>query len=154
MAYLLANILAKSGKEVVFNVVYDATVRKGNVHADIVYSDEPIEVPVFEEADIGVQLSEAPGPSFRATYIILEASICEAEGKRCNSEYQKYQCVPFKKMSIEKFHSPRFANMIALGNLMRKIGIDINTVDFTTEFPPESLEENVKAIHYGYTYQN
>ena len=52
MAHALANILAKLGKEVALNLVYDAAVRGGNIRAEIVYSDEPIEVPFFEEADI------------------------------------------------------------------------------------------------------
>lgn len=31
MAHILANILAKSGKEVALNLVYDAAVRSGNI---------------------------------------------------------------------------------------------------------------------------
>ena len=49
MAHALANILAKLGKEVALNLVYDATVRGGNIRAEIVYSDEPIEVPFLKK---------------------------------------------------------------------------------------------------------
>ena len=85
MAHALADILAKLGKEVSLNLVYDATVRGGNIRAEIVYSDEPIEVPFFEEADIGLQLSKSPDPTVRARHVLIESSACNAECKSANS---------------------------------------------------------------------
>jgi len=154
MAHALADILAKLGKEVSLNLVYDATVRGGNIRAEIVYSDEPIEVPFFEEADIGLQLSKSPDPTVRARHVLIESSACNAECKKCELRCPASDRVPFEKLATEQFNSPIFVNMIALGRLLSKIGINIETVNFASEFPPQFLDENVKAIRYGYTYQD
>ena len=62
--------------------------------------------------------------------------------------------IPFAKISTEEFNSPVFVNMIALGRLLSIIGIKIETVDFETELHSRFLEENTRAIKYGYTYQD
>lgn len=154
MAHALASILAKLGKEVALNLVYDATVRGGNIRAEIVYSDEPIDVPFFEEADIGLQLSKTPEPAVRAKHVLIEASACKGECKKCELRCPVSNRVPFEKLAIEQFNSPIFVNMIALGRLLSKIGINIETVNFASEFPSQFLDENIKAIRYGYTYQD
>lgn len=154
MAHALADILAKLGKEVAMNLVYDATVRSGNIRAEIIYSDEPIEVPFFEEADIGLQLSKTPDPGIRAKHVLIEASACETECRKCELRCPVSNRIPFEKLAIEQFNSPIFVNMIALGKLLSKIGINIETVNFAAEFPPQFLEENIRAVRYGYTYKD
>ena len=154
MAHALANILAKLGKEVALNLVYDATVRGGNIRAEIVYSDDPIDVPFFEEADIGLQLSKTPDPTVHARLVLIESSACNAECKKCELRCPASDRIPFEKLATEQFNSPIFVNMIALGRLLSMIGINIETVNFDSEFPPQFLDENIKAIRYGYTYQD
>ncbi len=154
IAHALANIVAKLGKEVALNLVYDAAVRGGNIRAEMIYSDDSIDVPFFEEADIGLQLSKTPDPTIRAKYVLIEASACEEECKKCELRCPASDRVPFEKLAIEQFDSPIFVNMIALGKILSIIGINIETVSFTSEFPPQFLDENIKAIRYGYTYQD
>lgn len=154
MAHALASILAKLGKEVAMNLVYDAAVRGGNIRAEIVYSDDPIDVPFFEEADIGLQLSRTLDPSVRAKHVLIEASACDAECKKCELRCPASDRIPFEKLATEQFNSPIFVNMIALGRLLSKIGINIETVNFASEFPSQFLDENIKAIRYGYTFQD
>lgn len=154
MAHALANILCKLGKEVALNLVYDAAVRGGNIRAEIVYSDDPIAVPFFEEADIGLQLSKTPDPTVRAKHVLMESSACDAECKKCELRCPASDRIPFEKLATEQFNSPIFVNMIALGRLLNKIGINIETVNFDSEFPKQFLDENMKALRYGYTYQD
>ncbi|MBU6391679.1 MAG: GNAT family N-acetyltransferase [Planctomycetota bacterium] len=154
MAHVLADILAKLGKEVSLNLIYDATVRGGNIRAEIVYSDDPIDVPFFEEADIGLQLAKTPDPSVRAKHVLIESSACDAECQKCELRCPASDRIPFEKLATEQFNSPIFVNMIALGRLLSKIGINIETVNFASEFPSQFLDENIKAIRYGYTYQD
>jgi len=154
MAHALANILAKLGKEVALNLVYDAAVRGGNIRAEIVYSDETIEVPFFEEADIGLQLSKTLDSTVRAKHMLMESSACDMECKKCDIRCPVSDRIPFEKLATEQFNSPIFVNMIALGRLLSKIGINIETVNFASEFPSQFLDENIKAIRYGYTYQD
>lgn len=154
MAHVLGSILAKLGKEVALNLVYDAAVRGGNIRAEIVYSDEPITVPFFEEADIGLQLSKMPDPSMRAKFVLIESSACEEECRECELRCPASNRIPFEKMATEQFNSPIFVNMIALGKLLSKIGINIEKVNFEAEFPSRFFDENVRAVRYGYTYKD
>jgi Pyruvate/2-oxoacid:ferredoxin oxidoreductase gamma subunit/ribosomal protein S18 acetylase RimI-like enzyme len=154
IAHVMANILAKLGKEVAMNLVYDAAVRGGNIRAEIVYSDYPIDVPFFEEADIALQLSKTPDTAVRARHMLIESSACEAECKKCELRCPASDHIPFEKLATERFSSPIFVNMIALGKLLSKIGVNIETIHFAAEFPPQFLEENIKAVRYGYTYQD
>lgn len=154
MAHALANILAKLGKEISLNLVYDAAVRGGNIRAEIVYSNDPIDVPFFEEADIGLQLSKTLDPTVRAKLMLIESSACDAECKKCEIKCPASDRIPFEKLAVEQFSSPIFVNMIALGRLLSKIGINIEKVNFASEFPSQFLSENIKAIRYGYTYQD
>ena len=149
MAHALANILAKLGKEVSVNILYDATVRSGDITAELVFSDERIDVPFFNRADICLQLSKPVRRKFNADKQIIDRSIAE------DLEYTGAKDVhPFKQDAIEKFGSPIFINMIALGRVLNYIGIPIDQVDFRTSLPARFLEENVRAIKYGYTYQD
>ena len=154
MAHALANILAKLGKEISLNLVYDAAVRGGNIRAEIVYSDDPIDVPFFEEADIGLQLSKKLDLTVHAKLMLIESSACDAECKQCELRCPASDRIPFEKLAVEQFSSPIFVNMIALGKLLSKIGINIEKVNFASEFPAHFLNENIKAIRYGYTYKD
>lgn len=149
MSHALANILARLGKEVSVNLIYDAAVRGGNITAEIIFSDEKINVPFFNKADICLQLSKPVRRKFRAEKQIVDSSIIG------DMEYADDRDVfPFKRTAIEKFGSPIFLNMIALGRLLNYIDIPIDQVDFRSTLPARFLEENVQAIKYGYTYQD
>lgn len=154
IAHALSNIMTKLGKEVALNLIYDASVRGGNIRAEIVYSDEPIDVPFFEEADIGLQLSKTLDPTVRAKRMLIESSACDDECRRCELRCPASERIPFERMAAEQFNSPMFVNMIALGRLLSMIGINIEKINFDSEFPKQFLDDNIKAIRYGYTYQD
>ena len=154
IAHVLSNIMTKLGKEVALNLIYDAAVRGGNIRAEIVYSDEPIDMPFFEEADIGLQLSKKLDMTVRAKRMLIESSACDDECIRCELRCPASERVPFERMAAEHFNSPMFVNMIALGRLLSMIGINIEKINFDSEFPKQFLDDNLKAIRYGYTYQD
>ncbi len=74
MAHTLGNILAKMGKEVSLNIIYGAAVRGGEITAELIYSDEKIETPFFEKADLGVCLSKSRKGVITAKELIVEAT--------------------------------------------------------------------------------
>lgn len=154
MAHTLGNILAKMGKEVSLNLIYDAAVRGGEITAELVYSDEKINTPFFDKADIGVCLSRSKNKTINAKELIIEETACDMECKGCDIVCPVSVRMPFKKISAEEFYSPVFVNMIALGRLLSIIGIKIEKIDFQTEFRSRFLEENTRAVKYGYTYRD
>lgn len=149
MAHTLANILAKIGKEVSLNLVYDAAVRGGEITAELIYSDEKIETPFFDKADLGVCLSKSKKWAINAKELIVEKDAYDSD-----LFYPIPDVMPFAKIAMDEFHSPVFVNMIALGRLLSIIGIKIEKVDFEKEFHSRFLEENTRAVKYGYTYRD
>ncbi len=149
MAHTLANILAKIGKEVSLNIIYGAAVRGGEITAELIYSDEKIETPFFDKADLGVCLSKSKKWAINAKELIVEKDAYDSD-----LFYPIPDVMPFAKIAMDEFHSPVFVNMIALGRLLSIIGIKIEKVDFEMEFHSRFLEENTRALKYGYTYRD
>ncbi len=154
MSHSLANILAKIGKEVSLNLIYGAAVRGGNITAELVYSDEKIDTPFFDKADLGVCLSRKKDWKINARELIIEESACYLECEGCDLICPVSDRVPFAKISTDEFQSQVFVNMIALGRILSIIGIKIEKIDFQSDFPSRFLDENVRALKYGYTYQD
>ena len=154
MAHTLANILAKMGKEVSLNLVYGSAVRGGGITAELVYSDEKIDNPFFDKADLGVCLSRNKEWEINAKELLIEEAACDMECEGCDLICPVSDRIPFAKISTEEFQSPVFVNMIALGRLLSIIGINIETIDFQSEFPSRFLDENIRAVKYGYTYRD
>ena len=149
MAHTLGNILAKMGKEVSLNIIYGAAVRGGEITAELIYSDEKIETPFFDKADIGVCLSKNKKEMINAKELIVEATAYDSD-----LLHPIPDIMPFAKIAMDQFHSHVFVNMIALGRLLSIIGIKIEKVDFESEFQSRFLEENTRAVKFGYTYQD
>ena len=149
MAHTLGNILAKMGKEVSLNIIYGTEVRGGEITAELIYSDEKIDTPFFDKADLGVCLSKSKKGQINAKELIVEETAYDSD-----LLYSISEKVPFAKIAMDEFHSPVFVNMIALGRLLNIIGIKIEKVDFDSEFRSKFLEENTRAVKFGYTYRD
>ncbi|MFQ6077476.1 MAG: GNAT family N-acetyltransferase, partial [Candidatus Bathyarchaeia archaeon] len=149
MAKVLADILAALGKGVCLNVIYGASVRGDEpVTAELVYSDGKIDTPFIERADLLLQLSRTKDPTFEAEKVIIEEMACLDDYTPLTS--REGERIPFRNISTERFGSPLFVNMIALGRLLNYIGVNIEMVNFEAELPPRFLRENIEAIKYGY----
>jgi len=149
MAHTLGNILAKMGKEVSLNIIYGSAVRGGEITAELIYSDEKIETPFFEKADLGVCLSKSKKGMINAKELIVEATAYDSD-----LIHPIPDVMPFSKIAMDQFQSHVFVNMIALGRLLSIIGIKIEKVDFESEFQSRFLEENTRAVKFGYTYMD
>lgn len=138
---VLASILAKIGYEVSLTFEYDADVRGGKTVSLLTYSDKKIENPIVEDPDILLQLSKIDG-KYKAKKTVCEKGLCQDEE------------IPFSEIAKEKFGSPLVVNMIAIGRLLKLIGIDINKINFEEELPKKFIEKNIEAIKYGYAYKD
>ncbi|MBW3015408.1 2-oxoacid:acceptor oxidoreductase family protein [Candidatus Woesearchaeota archaeon] len=146
---VMANILASIGKHVTLTYSYDAAVRGGNITANLIYSDEKIDNPIIDTSDILLMLSETEGISTKK--MIMEKTLFK-EGYE-NIPIGDITKIPLITLSSEKFGSPIFINMIALGQLLKKVEIDITQINLERYLPEKFLEKNLEAIRYGYTWQ-
>jgi len=124
-------------------------VRGGEITAELIYSDGKIDTPFFDKADLGVCLSKSKKETINAKELIVEADAYDSD-----LIHPTPDVMPFAKIAMDQFHSHVFVNMIALGRLLSIIGIKIDKVDFESEFQSRFLEENTRAVKFGYTYRD
>lgn len=155
MSHALAAILASLGRHVALTVTYPSSVRAGVVRGDLTYSDAPVKMPFVEEADLLLQLAPVKKvDAVKAKRVIREREV----GKILSDEYHAaegdVEDLSFRKAAIDRFGSPLFVNMVALGRLLRHVGADIERVDFAESLPAKHLDQNIRAIKYGYAFRD
>ncbi|MBW3003190.1 2-oxoacid:acceptor oxidoreductase family protein [Candidatus Woesearchaeota archaeon] len=151
LANALANILTTLDKNVTLTYSYDAAVRGGNITANLIFSDEKIDNPIIDTADILLMLSEVPG--FSAKKMIVEKSLLREGDENQTFDAEEVTEMPLLTIASERFGSPIFINMIALGHLLKKMDIDITQINLEKYLPERFIEKNVEAIRYGYSWK-
>lgn len=155
LGHVLGNILAELNYNVSLNFEFDTSVRGGSISADLIYSDKEIENPIIDKADILLQLGgkQTDAMKVEAKQRIIEKSICDTECAKCAISCAGKQ-IPFYDVANKKFGSKIYMNMLALGLILKHIGIDPKRVDLKSDLPEKYIEQNVAAIKYGYTYND
>jgi 2-oxoglutarate ferredoxin oxidoreductase subunit gamma len=155
MGHALAAILASLGKHVALSVTYPTTVRAGMVRADLTYADERVDMPFVEEADLLLQLAPVKGADrVTAKKVIRDREVAQILSEEYHTEEGDVEEASFKKAALREFGSPLFINMVALGKLLRHLGVAIDRVDFQRALPAKYLDQNIRAIKYGYDFKD
>ncbi|MBM2831312.1 MAG: korC [Dehalococcoidia bacterium] len=138
ISHTLATLLANLGYEVSLLYDYDSAVRGAMSVAYLTFDVQPIANPVPDKADLLLRLSPK-GLGFQARRTVCESGLCTEEE------------IPFSKYGVEKFGKEIFGNMIAMGRLLRLIGIKVSRKELTRVLPLQYSEENVSAVQFGYS---
>jgi Pyruvate/2-oxoacid:ferredoxin oxidoreductase gamma subunit len=138
ISHTLAILLFNLGYEVSLLYDYDSAVRGAMSVAYLVFDKKPISNPVVQEADILLKLSDK-ADGLRAEKTVCQTGLCTDEE------------IPFGKIGIEKFGKEVFGNMVALGRLMSLVGIEISDEELAKVLPLKYREENINAVHFGYS---
>ncbi|MEK6976828.1 MAG: 2-oxoacid:acceptor oxidoreductase family protein [Candidatus Hydrothermarchaeota archaeon] len=141
IAHALAVALIQLGYHVSLLYDYDSAIRTQKSLAYLTYDEKPIGSPMVEVADIMLMLSKKED-NVCARKIVCESGLCTDEQ------------VPFSEFGAEKFGGAIFGNTIALGHLLRLIGVDIGKLDLEKTFPKKLFEENIKAVRFGYEFEH
>ena len=153
MSYTLASILANLGHEVSLNLEYDSAVRSGVISADLIYSENKIENPIIDEADIMIKFIQTRD-WFPARNLIIDDGICGTKSLECTIKTFRGTEYGFKNVAISKFGNKIFINMIALGRILRYVGINILLINIKDLLPPKAIEKNLEAIKYGFNFRD
>jgi Pyruvate/2-oxoacid:ferredoxin oxidoreductase gamma subunit/GNAT superfamily N-acetyltransferase len=153
LSYTLASILAQLGHEVSLNLQYDAAVRSGSINADLIYSEQKIENPIIDEADVLIKFTKKR-EWFPAKALVIDESFCDSEKLTCDIQSRKGTSYGFENVSLSMFGSKIYVNMIALGRILRYIGINILILNIADILPKKSLEKNVEAVKRGFNYRD
>lgn len=125
MASILGKILTVNGYFVSLKLEYDTAVRGGNISADLIFSKQKIKNPIIDRADILINFT---GETAEAEEIV--------NGK------------DFVEMSKKEFNSPLFANMIALGFLLKRFKLKADISEYLSN---NFKKENLKAVDLGFS---
>ena len=129
--------LVELGYEVALLFDYDSSIRGTRISGHLTYGNGPIDNPLIDEADILVRLHRK-GDQISAERTICDTGLCTDEE------------IPFAMLGIEKFGQAIFGNMIALGRLLKLIGLDLTQVELESHLPASFAKENLRAIQFGY----
>lgn len=153
LSYTLASILSQLGNEVSLNLEYDSAVRSGTVIADLIYSENKITNPIINEADILIKFKETR-QWFPAKQLIIDELICGRKCIDCSVKCNAKDQFSFQTEAVQKFGSKMFINMIALGRILKYIGVNIMLINMEGLLPPKLVDKNVSAIKYGFSFRD
>ena len=153
MSYTLASILSKLGNEVSLNLEYDSAVRSGTISADLIYSDDPIDNPIIDEADVLIKFTRTRD-WFPARDLVIDESLCGTKNLQCSIQSKEGADYGFQDVAITKFGSKIYINMIALGRILRYIGVNIMLLNIEDLLPPRHVAKNLAAIKYGFNFRD
>jgi Pyruvate/2-oxoacid:ferredoxin oxidoreductase gamma subunit/GNAT superfamily N-acetyltransferase len=153
LSFTLAQVLAQLGNEVSLSLNYDAAVRGGNISADLIYSDRPIENPIVDEADVLIKFTRTR-EFFPAKSLVIDESFCKEGAVSCSIKNSHGTYYGFEDVAVTVFGSKVYINMIALGRILRYIGINILLLNIKELLPQKSLEKNFEAVKYGFNYRD
>ena len=153
LSYTLGQVLAQLGHEVSLNLAYDASVRGGTISADLIYSSRPIENPVIDEADVLIKFTRTR-EWFPAKTLVIDESMCREESLSCSIQSSQGTMFGFEDVAVQLFGSKIYINMIALGRILRHIGVNILLLNVKELLPAKAIEKNLEAIKYGFSYRD
>jgi Pyruvate/2-oxoacid:ferredoxin oxidoreductase gamma subunit/GNAT superfamily N-acetyltransferase len=153
LAYTLGQVLTQLGHEVSLSLAYDASVRGGTISADLIYSSRPIENPVIDEADVLIKFTRTRD-WFPAKTLVIDESMCREESLSCSLKTSNGTMYGFEDVAVQLFGSKIYINMIALGRILRYIGINILLLNIKELLPARAIEKNLEAIKYGFSYRD
>jgi len=153
LSYTLGQVLSQLGHEVSLNLAYDASVRGGTISADLIYSSRPIENPVTDEADVLIKFTRTRD-WFPAKTLVIDESMCREESLSCSIQTSQGTMYGFGDVAVSLFGSKIYINMIALGRILRYIGVNILLLNIKELLPTRAIEKNLEAIKYGFSYRD
>lgn len=153
LSYTLGQVLTQLGREVSLSLAYDASVRGGTISADLIYSSRPIENPVIDEADVLIKFTRTR-EWFPARSLVIDEGMCQEEPLQCSIRTSQGTMYGFQDVAVQLFGSKIYINMIALGRILRHIGINILILNIQELLPARGVEKNLEAIKYGFSYRD
>jgi 2-oxoglutarate ferredoxin oxidoreductase subunit gamma len=154
---LSASILARAGILKGYYAAqsqsYGSESRGTATRAEVVLSEEFVDFPHVEHADIFVVMAEM-GVKLFASKVSQEAIVLYDNSVFELSENigKERIGIPATRLSVDTFKKPLYANIIMLGAMMRHCGMvgpeEIKAVLKET-VPPKALADNIKALELG-----
>ena len=152
-AIIVAEAAVMEGKYAVQSQSYGPEARGGASKAEVIISDEPVWHPHVEVPDVVLAMTQKAADKYYKDINPDGVLVLDEQLVPEPPDFSNVIRIPITKYAIEKLGKPLFANIIALGALVKVTGlVDIGDVKtcVSRRVPPHTVEKNVQALDIGY----
>lgn len=152
-AIIFAEAAVMEGKYAVQSQSYGPEARGGASKAEVIISDEPVWHPHVEVPDVVLAMTQKAADKYYKDINPDGVLVLDEQLVPEPPDFSNVIRIPITKYAIEKLGKPLFANIIALGALVKVTGlVDIDDVKtcVSRRVPPHTVEKNVQALDIGY----
>lgn len=152
-AIIFAEAAVMEGKYAVQSQSYGPEARGGASKAEVIISDEPVWHPHVEVPDVVLAMTQKAADKYYKDINPDGVLVLDEQLVPEPPDFSNVIRIPITKYAIEKLGKPLFANIIALGALVKVTGlVDIDDVKTCVSrcVPPHTVEKNMQALDIGY----
>jgi 2-oxoglutarate ferredoxin oxidoreductase subunit gamma len=152
-AIIFAEAAVKEGKEAVQSQSYGPEARGGASKSEVIIDDAPIYHPHVQQPDLVLALTQKAAEKYYGDLhedgiLVLDEDLVPEPPKFKNTIR-----IPITKLAVEQVGKSLFANIVALGALVRITGlVDFETIKSSVakRVPPHTVEKNMQALQVGW----
>ena len=152
-AIILAEAAVAEGKEAVQSQSYGPEARGGASKSEVIIDDAPIFHPHVLVPDLVLAMTQKAADKYYHDLnpdglLVLDDNLVPN-----TPDFPHVVRIPITKLAVEKVGKPLFANIVALGALVKLTGlVEFEKIKQSVahRVPPHTVEQNMKALQIGW----
>lgn len=152
-AIILAEAAIQEGKEAVQSQSYGPEARGGASKAEVIISDAPIYHPKVITPDCVLALTQKAADKYYKDLPSEGVLVVDTDLVPNAPAHPNVIKVPITRLAVEGLGKALFANIVALGLLVKLTGlVDFDTIQAAVakRVPPTTVDKNMKALQIGF----
>lgn len=152
-AIILAAAAVDEGKEAVQSQSYGPEARGGASKSEVIIDDAPIYHPHVIVPDLVLAMTQKAADKYYKDLNPDGLLVLDEQLVPNVPDFPHVVRIPITKIAVEKVGKPLFANIVALGALVRLTGIvsfDAIKKAVANRVPPHTVDANMKALELGW----
>lgn len=152
-AIILAEAAVQEGKEAVQSQSYGPEARGGASKAEVIISDQPIYHPKVLCPQLVLAMTQKAADAYYHDLSADGVLVIDEDLVPEPPDFPNIIRIPITRLAVEKVGKSLFANIVALGALVKITGlVELATVkdSVAKRVPPATIEKNMQALQIGY----
>ncbi|RHM57063.1 2-oxoacid:ferredoxin oxidoreductase subunit gamma [Mitsuokella sp. AF33-22] len=152
-AIIFAEAAVAEGKEAVQSQSYGPEARGGASKSEVIIDDKPIFHPHVIVPDLVLAMTQKAADKYYKDLNPNGLLVLDEQLVPNVPDFPHVVRIPITKLAIEEVGKPLFANIVALGALVRLTGlVSFDTIKQAVahRVPPHTVEQNMKALQIGW----
>jgi len=152
-AIILAEAAVAEGKNAVQSQSYGPEARGGASKSEVIIDDEKIYHPHVKNPDFVLAMTQKAADKYFSDLNPDGTLILDDDLVPTSPAFKNIVRVPITKLAVEKLGKSLFANIVALGVIVKitKL-VDFETIkkSVASRVPPHTVEQNMNALQIGF----